>query len=844
MGFFKRLFGLEKGEIKEVTTTPELKDEPISVPEPVFASKPTSDYVVEAETVVEPVTETEPAIKSEPIVEPEPVTEPESVVDLSPLEESEPIAESKVISATVIEPEPCIAPEISVDSKQEEPESTAVSEGIAEPESEAEPDSIVEPKAVEESESDTKSILDKETYYSIAKVRVQGIEKLDEDDRDYIMNDLEEDTHVYLRNIFDNPKDCHTLQVLHHDNIIGYIDSKKAELIHSYLRDGKIGAIVVSKIKSKDFKVFVDLNIYYEDAHGEEFTPYYPLEGRQLSVIETDLWTGQENWSEDWYLNLGTDELSYKFNDMFDDSVGDSEKTMVDLWFSSFMRSYLDGSCITEKGAAHYLDYLKTDCAKKVLKKRIDSFMEHKGFHFADKELFPDEESEAVKETEQNNFEQISLSNFFGVNLKESPNSDWHYMGEADGNQVYKLSDLDKENYIFDDCAAQVKEDGTTDFYFMKDYSYDDAQKVLFMLERAFGKKGIRSFEESKARHSKDCRDQAKNIEFTAGDCEIVYLYMKEANSINVCVKTPYYSDFLSQDVKVFEDRIVTSRGFNVLPDMVKFNAIAEATADSVLFFVNEDWNDGSQPILMVSMLIDGELTAFNLDTHEIYFKYSCPELEKKLKEGYNAVILVTDYRLVEGGVHVELYAQFIEAEGNSSYGEVIKQYAPTYELDYIDGQGHHQRKVIKNANMNSFVAGIKYRDNYEELLAKLSEGMELQIKPEPNNEFDPDALAVYNDDDHLGYIPKKDIPAVVLNMEGDCAVAEIDYVDEEHIDLTIPVTFNKLSTMSDEELEGFRFYKTERVKYEKDYQENSSPISKEEFLDGISQQRKCNFAT
>lgn len=412
-----------------------------------------------------------------------------------------------------------------------------------------------------------------EKYYSIAKVRVQGIDKLDEDDREYIMNDLEEDTHVYLRNVFDNPKDCHTLQVLHHDNIIGYIDSKKAELVHSYLRNGKIGAIVVSKIKSKDFKVFVDLSIYYEDAHGEEFTPYYPLEGRQLSVIETDLWTGQESWSEDWYLNLGTDELSYKFNDMYDDSVEDDEKTMVDVWFSSFMQNYLDGSCITEKGANHYLDYLKTDCAKNVLKKRITSFMEHKGFHFADKELFSDNE-----ETEE-----------------------------------------------------------------------------------------------------------------------------------------------------------------EVTPSVVN----------------------------------------------------------------------------------------------------AVKQYAPTYEISYIDGQDKRQSRTIKNANMNSFVAGIKYRDNYEEMLSKLSEGMEVQLRKDPDNPYDPDAIAVYNGNDHLGYIPKRDIPAIVLNMENDSLTAEIEYVDEENVDLIVPVTFERILTMSDDDLEEFRFYKTERMKYETGYQESKLPITKEEFVEGIKQQRE-----
>ncbi len=78
-----------------------------------------------------------------------------------------------------------------------------------------------------------------------------------------------------------------------------------------------------------------------------------------------------------------------------------------------------------------------------------------------------------------------------------------------------------------------------------------------------------------------------------------------------------------------------------------------------------------------------------------------------------------------------------------------------------------------------------------------------------------------------------------LFGLEDDCVVAEIDYVDEEHVDLVIPVSFNKLSTMSDEDLEGFRYYKTERVKYENGYQESSSPISKEEFLDGIRQQKE-----
>jgi len=74
--------------------------------------------------------------------------------------------------------------------------------------------------------------------------------------------------------------------------------------------------------------------------------------------------------------------------------------------------------------------------------------------------------------------------------------------------------------------------------------------------------------------------------------------------------------------------------------------------------------------------------------------------------------------------------------------------------------------------------------------------------------------------------------------MDNGCEIAEIEYVDEEHIDLVIPVSFHKLSTMSNDDLENYRFYKTEKTKYEKGFVENSSPISKEEFLEGINQQK------
>lgn len=414
-----------------------------------------------------------------------------------------------------------------------------------------------------------------EVYYSIAKVHVTGYDELEDFEKEYIRDRLEVGTHVYLRNEFDNPNNCHALQVMRHSNLIGYVDPKMAETIHLFLREGKIGDVIVSNIKSNNFKLNIDLKVYYEDPHGDKDLPYYPLEGRNLSVFEIELWTGQEDWTKDWFLNPLTDELFYKYRKMYDSSVDDSEITEVELSFSSWLRNYLNGTCITEKGCDLYLNWVKSDSAKKVLMKRIESYLQHKEYHFAEKEMFSDEEE-----------------------------------------------DTDTEDT---------------------------------------------------------------------------------------------FSNSLSK----------------------------------------------------------------------------------------------------------------------------AKQYDDIFVLSYVDGQGQLQEKTIKNANFFSFIAGLKYRENYEALLARLSAGMKLKVKLDPENEYDPNAIAVYNGKDFLGYIPKRDIPAVFLCMEDDELEAEIEYIEDDYVSLIIPANFQKLSSLNNEDLGDLRYKRIERKKYEIGaYTEGYISISKEEFLEGVKQQK------
>ena len=178
------------------------------------------------------------------------------------------------------------------------------------------------------------------------------------------------------------------------------------------------------------------------------------------------------------------------------------------------------------------------------------------------------------------------------------------------------------------------------------------------------------------------------------------------------------------------------------------------------------------------------------------------------------------------------------DTKDEESEPAIAKRYDDTYQISYIDDQGKRQDKTIKNANFFSFIAGIKYRENWEELVARLTDGMKLRLKTDPENEFDPSAIAVYNGNEHLGYIPKKDIPAVRWCMDGEELDVEIEYVDEDYVSLVIPATFQKLAECNENELESVRFSKAERTKYEIGaYQEARKAISQQEFLEGIKQQ-------
>lgn len=58
--------------------------------------------------------------------------------------------------------------------------------------------------------------------------------------------------------------------------------------------------------------------------------------------------------------------------------------------------------------------------------------------------------------------------------------------------------------------------------------------------------------------------------------------------------------------------------------------------------------------------------------------------------------------------------------------------------------------------NKRFYVAGVQFRPGAAEVIRGIKEGDELELIPEPTNKYDPNAVAIYFGEDHIGYVPKK----------------------------------------------------------------------------------------
>lgn len=86
--------------------------------------------------------------------------------------------------------------------------------------------------------------------------------------------------------------------------------------------------------------------------------------------------------------------------------------------------------------------------------------------------------------------------------------------------------------------------------------------------------------------------------------------------------------------------------------------------------------------------------------------------------------------------------------------------------IKYRLPDGELKRLAIKNGNIRSNVVGCDFIKGYHDFEKHIKEGDSVRIVPEPSNPYDKDALAVYWNNRHIGYIPRINIPGVALCMD------------------------------------------------------------------------------
>ena len=78
---------------------------------------------------------------------------------------------------------------------------------------------------------------------------------------------------------------------------------------------------------------------------------------------------------------------------------------------------------------------------------------------------------------------------------------------------------------------------------------------------------------------------------------------------------------------------------------------------------------------------------------------------------------------------------------------------------------------------MNFNVAGVQFH-KLKTVHTDINEGMQLDLVPEPENEYDPNAVAIKFNDTMLGYVPKKfsaEVAAILETTGASCKVTKLD---------------------------------------------------------------------
>ena len=115
--------------------------------------------------------------------------------------------------------------------------------------------------------------------------------------------------------------------------------------------------------------------------------------------------------------------------------------------------------------------------------------------------------------------------------------------------------------------------------------------------------------------------------------------------------------------------------------------------------------------------------------------------------------------------------------------------------LYYDDVDGNECEKLIRDGEIWTTITGIRFRKDPERIMSSLYEGATVVLKPEPENPYDPYAVAIYFKNELIGYVPKKDVPAILTCISPNGTEARIDKIEEKFIRVILDGTMEYINT-------------------------------------------------
>lgn len=392
--------------------------------------------------------------------------------------------------------------------------------------------------------------------------------------------------------------------------------------------------------------------------------------------------------------------------------------------------------------------------------------------------------------------DSISWDNFFGVNLKTSPNELWEE-GECGYNAYNKYRNFacyHINNAYFSYADAKVIGDSATNFFFKCPYSWNVAFDIYFLIERDLVHHGNYNYVDALKNCSYNFDELIVHVEWTINGCDIRMSRDRDTGEIELGIWTSFYnSEYLNQPNETtpqpYEEESSIVGDSEEEPSMPQ-KTIHVHFPDSIetLRFVH-DYLDGSLIGNAQTYVIRADyniIHVYDQDTYDEVYSFENSEIATFLSGKLGAIGF---YNFNCDNIN-DIQAEVLVILADSSEKEennVLVHFEMSYLVDPIEMD--YRGKTIMDGKMNLSLVGIQYRDNYEELKNTLKEGMAVVLKPEPTNEYDPNALAFYLNEQIIGYLPKKDQPFAQIFMAKGHIDANICEIDDKWIDTEVTIT-------------------------------------------------------